>query len=128
MPKEWGGSNGYTTYSNTNILKLLKSNDAFVRKGKGVKIIKTKTKWKCYYLKSGRGKEKDGTSKVSKERHFTRYCYTQPQTSGNFEMNSFILDKYYTIIKAMTEAKYNAPLLLLKINSMLGLSIQTGAV
>ena len=38
--KRVGGSNGLTTYTNTNILKLLSTNDAFVRKGKGIKIIK----------------------------------------------------------------------------------------
>ena len=47
------GSNGITTYHNDNILKLLKSNSAFIRKGKEIKIVKRKNKWNCYYLSAG---------------------------------------------------------------------------
>ena len=126
--KRVGGSNGYTTYSNTNILKLLQTNDAFVRKGKGVKLIKTPTKWKCYYLKSGKVTINDTKSGISDKRHFTRYSYTQPQPSGNFEMNMFILNKYYELVEAMTIAKYNAPLLIKEINSLMSLRIQEKAV
>ena len=126
--KRSGGSNGTPTYSNTNILKLLKTSDAFVRKGKGIKLIKSKNKWKCYYLKSGKGKEKDGNSKVSSERNFTRYGYSQPQTSGNFEMNYTLMSKYFDVITSMTEAKYNSPHLIMSINNLLSIEIQTGAV
>ena len=35
-----GGSNVNTTYHNSVILSLLKSNNAFVRKGRGVKVVK----------------------------------------------------------------------------------------
>ena len=126
--KRVGGSNGYTTYNNTNILKLLKSNDAFVRKGKGVKLVKDRKKWKCYYLKAGKGKNEDGSSILKNEREFTRYMYSQPQPSGNFEMNEVILDKYYDVVEAMTIAKYNAPLLLKEINSIMSLCVQEKAV
>ena len=51
--KRKGGSNGKTTYDNGAILSLLKSNSAFVRKGKGVKIVKKETIWVCYYLAAG---------------------------------------------------------------------------
>ena len=126
--KRVGGSNGYTTYNNTNILKLLQTKDAFVRKGKAIKVVKKDTKWNCYYLKGGKGKEADGSSKIRTCREFTRYSYSQPQTSGNFEMNSYILDKYYDVIESMTIAKYNAPLIIKAINSLLDFDIQPGAV
>ena len=48
-----GGSNGLTTYSNCNILKLLHTDTAFIRKGKGVKVVKTMIKWNCYYIAAG---------------------------------------------------------------------------
>ena len=47
------GSNGETTYRNRNILKLLKSNSAFPRKGKGVKLVRRQNYWRCYYLAPG---------------------------------------------------------------------------
>ena len=57
-----------------NILKLLKTSDAFVCKGKGVKLLKSKNKWKCYYLKFGKGKEKDGSPKVSCRQPGSHQC------------------------------------------------------
>ena len=42
-----GGSNGSTSLSNTDILKLVATNGAFPRKGKGIKLIREKNHWKC---------------------------------------------------------------------------------
>ena len=39
------GSNEATTYDNYNILSLLKSESAFIRKCKGVKIVKKPHAW-----------------------------------------------------------------------------------
>ena len=126
--KRSGGSNGLTTLSNYNILKLLRTNDAFIRKGKGVKVIKKDKKWVCYYLKSGKGKDSDDNSKITDERSFTKYSYSQPQCSGNFEMNKEIMDKYMDVVTTMTEAKYNSSLLIKTIDSVFNFQIQEGAV
>ena len=48
-----GGSNGLPNFSTYNILRLLKSESAFVRKSKGVKVVKGKKKWHCFYISSG---------------------------------------------------------------------------
>ena len=48
-----GGSNGFTTYSNYNVLKLLKSKSAFIRKVKGVKLVKMPATWHCLYIIAG---------------------------------------------------------------------------
>ena len=47
------GSNGITSYSNHNSLKLLKSKSAFIRKDKGVNLVKNHTKNHCFYLAAG---------------------------------------------------------------------------
>ena len=46
-------SNGLIAYHKYNVLKLLKLNAAFIRKGKGVKIVKIPTKWNFYYITAG---------------------------------------------------------------------------
>ena len=48
-----GGSNGVSTFSNVVIFSLLKFNSTFVRKGRGVKVVKSDTDWSCYYLEAG---------------------------------------------------------------------------
>ena len=47
------GSNGKTTYSNSGILSLLKTDTAFARKGKAVKVVKLDNVWSCYYMAAG---------------------------------------------------------------------------
>ena len=112
----------------TNILNLFKTSDAFVHKGKGIKLIKCKNKWKCYYLKLGKGKEEGGSAKVSIERKFTKYGYSQPKSSGNFEMTYSLMNSYFDVITSMTEAQYNSPHLITSINTLLNMEIQTRAI
>ena len=73
-----GGSNGLTTYSNFNIIKLLSTDTAFSRKGKGVKVVKSRTKWNCYYIAAGG----HGKSEHMMERKVARWPYPQPQLGG----------------------------------------------
>jgi hypothetical protein len=112
-----GGSNGLTTFSNTDILRLIASNGAFPRKGKGVKIIKEKTQWKCYYL---------GVSK--KKNNIVSWNYQQPQRGGNFKMNKQLQQKYKDVTCAMTIAKYNSALLSVEFSKILQMEIQAKAV
>ena len=88
-----GGSNGHTTYANAAILSLLKSNTAFPRKGKGVKIVKRKNLWVCYYLAAGGV----GKSQHVEERKITSWEYSQPQRGGQFALNL----NYLTSIKIL---------------------------
>ena len=112
-----GGSNGVTTLSNNDILRLISTNGAFPRKGKGVKIIKEKTRWKCYYI---------GVRK--KKNNFVSWNYQQPQRGGNFKMNKELQQKYKDITSAMTIAKYNTALLAVQISKILLTKVQAKAV
>ena len=44
------GSNGLTILKTFNVLKILNVKTSFLRKGKSVKIMKTRTKWNFFYL------------------------------------------------------------------------------
>ena len=122
--KRSGGSNGLTTYCNYNILRLLKTNSAFVRKGKGIKIIKTPKKWICLYI-SGGGRKK---SNHVVERKVSMWDPVQPQVGGQFDMTDSYYKKYSVILKNMTEAKYNSALLLVEVGKKFGFSIQKWGV
>lgn len=121
--KRTGGSNGFTTYKNRDIVNLLSTNTAFPRKGKGVKVVKKDKKWVCYY--NGVRKKKDDTSSLPK---FVSWSYTQPQIGGNFEMQSEIIHEFHDVIFAMTEIKYNSACLIGKLNILLKTNIQQFAV
>ena len=85
-----GGSNGMTTYNNSGILSLLKTNSAFVRKGKGVKVVKGDTVWSCYYISAG------GIRKTEhlKDRAASCWSYPPPQRGGQFSLNIHYMTKY----------------------------------
>jgi len=101
------GSNGVTIYSNYGILRFLKTNSAFPRKGKGVKVVKRRTKWRCCYLAAGGG----GKCKCNVNRIVKSWQYSHPQSGGKFILNRCYLHKHYDVIKTMTIAKYNSALL-----------------
>ena len=107
-----GGSSGRTTYANGNILKLLRTNSAFPRRGKGVKVVKKDTTWKCYYLAS----EKKH-NQVKLDRNFKGYEYTQPVVGGQLELSAELFEKYDDVITTMTVAKYNTALLVSYLNA-----------
>ena len=119
-----GGSNGKTTYQNSAILSLLKSNTAFIRKGKGVKVVKKENVWVCYYLAAG------GISKSEHlfTRNVTSWKYSQPQKGGQFAMNLSYLTKYKGIVCNMTKVKYNSALLALEIGREFQSQIQEEAL
>ena len=119
-----GGSNGLPTFSNNNILKLLKSESTFIRKGKGVKLVKTAKKWKCYYISAG-GKKK---SQHVIDRKVSMWEIPQPRLGGQFDMTNEYFEEYYMLIRHMTEAKYNSALLLEVIGPKINIDIQSGAV
>ena len=119
-----GGSNGHTTYANAAILSLLKSNTAFPRKGKGVKIVRRKNLWVCYYLAAGGL----GKSKHIEERKVTSWKYSQPQRGGQFALNLNYLTKYQDIICNMTKIKYNSSLLAVEIGNMFKFKVQEEAI
>ena len=121
--KRTGGSNGFTSYSNRDIVNLLATNAAFPRKGKGVKVVKKDKKWICYY--HGVRKNKDGKTSLP---NFVSWSYTQPKIGGNFEMKGEIVDEFQDIIFAMTEIKYNSACLIDKLNTILNTTIQQLAV
>ena len=72
------GSNGLTTYANHNILALLKTKSAFIRKGKGVKLVKLPTAWHCFYISAGR----QSKSQHIIDRSVSSWKYVQPQLGG----------------------------------------------
>ena len=119
-----GGSNGETTYRNGAILSILKSNTTFVRKGKGVKIVKKDNVWVCYYLAAGGV----GKSVHSEDRNVTSWKYSQPQRGGHFAMNLSYLTKYEDIVCNMTKVKYNSALLALNIGKNYDFQIQEEAL
>ena len=119
-----GGSNGNPTFNNYDILSLLKSNQTFIRKGKGVKVVRAAKKWHCLYISAG-GKTK---SKHCFDRQVTQWVHVQPQLAGQFDMNDVFFRKYSSVVKAMTEVKYNSALLLVEISNYLDIKIQNGAV
>ena len=47
--KRTGGSGGKTEYS-PDLLKWMHSNKKIPRRSKGIKFVKTETKWLCYYI------------------------------------------------------------------------------
>ena len=104
-----GGSNGETTYDNFNILKFLNTNSAFIRRGKGVKLIKKRTTWNCYYISSGG----IGPSQHHVTRNPVCWKYSQPQQGGQVVLNDYLYKKYSFIFKAMTKAKYDTVKLIL---------------
>ena len=117
-------SNVFTTFSNYHILDLLTTNSALPRKGKGVKLVKRRTKWRCYYLAAGRCEN----SKTKSKRVVSSWQYSQPQSGGKFVLNQAYLDKYYGVIKSTTMAKYNSALLAKEIGKILKVTIQQHAV
>ena len=121
--KRTGGSNGFTSYNNRDIVNLLATNTAFPRKGKGVKVVKKDKKWTCYY--HGVRKKIDRRSSLP---NFVSWSYTQPKIGGNFEMKAEIIDEFQDIIFAMTEIKYNSACLIGKLNIILNTTIQQLAV
>ena len=118
-----GGSSGKTTYANSNILKLLKTNSAFPRKGKGIKVVKKDTTWKCYYLASKRKH-----NQVRYDRSFKSFEYTQPVIGGQLELSSHLLEEYEDVVSSMTTAKYNTAILMSHLNTIMTVYIQTEAV
>lgn len=92
------GSNGLTIYSNHNILKVLTSKSAFIRKGRRVKLVKTHTKWYCFYLAAG------GQGKVEhvNDRNIASCKYPQAQLGGHFGLTLEYFNKYFGIVKNMT--------------------------
>ena len=121
-----GGSNGLTSINNTDILQLISTNCAFPRKGKGVKVVRKRTKWKCYYVGVRKNKNED-TKGVNK--NFVSWNYQQPQRGGNFKLDPTLKEKYDDIISAMTIAKYNSALLSKRLSGMfLTMHIQDKAV
>lgn len=119
-----GGSNGLPTYSNYNILQLLKSESAFIRKGKGVKVVKGKNKWHCFYISSS-GKTK---STHMMERTVAKWDAVQPQLGGQFNITPSFFHAHSEIILNMTRAKYNTALLLPEISAQFNLMTQEGAI
>ena len=95
------GSNGNTSYTNFNILSLLKTKSAFIRKGRGVKLVKKEKVWNCYYLAAG------GVGK--REHMFNRvvsmWAYLTPRRGGQIQLNDEYLVKYFSVIKEMTVSK-----------------------
>ena len=119
-----GGSNGLPNFSTYNILRLLKSETAFVRKGKGVKVVKGKKKWHCFYISSG-GKSK---STHMLHRAVAKWDAVQPQLGGQFNVTTSFFKAHGDIIKNMTVAKYNTALLIPQVGKELSIVIQDGAI
>ena len=119
-----GGSNGLPTFSSYNILRLLKSETAFIRKGKGVKVVKGEKKWHCYYISSG-GKS---TSMHMVHRVAAKWDAVQPQLGGQFDVSPSFFEKHRDVITNMTIAKYNTALLIPEVNKKINVKIQDGAI
>ena len=118
-----GGSNGSTSLSNTDILKLVATNGAFPRKGKGVKLIREKNHWKCYYV----GVRKKSTTPEG-IKNVVSWKYQQPQTGGNFKLTKSLNTLYNDITSCMTIAKYNTACLAKQFEVYVSLKIQDKAV
>ena len=120
-----GGSNGFTTAANTDILNLLSTNKAFPRKGKGVKLIQKEKKWTCYYL--GVRESCDVTTSSSK-RKMVCWSYSQPRIGGNFDMTDTLANDYSDLFNSMTLAKYNSARLTVELDTLLHQNIQSLAI
>ena len=118
-----GGSGGLPTYSNDNVLNLLRCNSAFPRKGKGVKIVKCDKFWRCFYLESPKQH-----NEVKVDRKFVKFDYYQPKIGGQLDISSSLITKYQDVISSMTVAKYNTALLIYDLSFVLGIVIQREAV
>ena len=118
------GSNGKTSYNSFNILSLLKSNTAFIRKGRGVKVVKKDKVWNCYYLAAG-GVRK---SEHMYNRVVSMVAYSTPSRGGQFKLTDDYLQKYFSVIKEMTVGKYNSALLAKVVGEMYEIKTQQQAV
>ena len=113
-----------TTLSNYNILALLKTNNAFPRKGKGVKLVRGKKEWRCYYLATGRSNSKC----VFSERRVACWKYAHLHVGGQFKSTKAIYDKFPDVFESLTRSKYNAAIIVSELSKILNLDIQNTAV
>ena len=118
------GSNGLTTCGNYNIIKLLNTNTAFIRKVKGAKVSNTPTKWNYYYLAAGG----QGKSDHMQDRKVARWPYSQPQLGGQFDITNEYFDKFHIIVKNTKEVKYSSALLAVVLGGEYNIVIQYKAV
>ena len=93
------------------------SNKNFPRRSKGIKFVKTETKWLCYYI-GARGKSRKGVK-------WGGYC--QPRKGGSFFLPTDLIAKY-NCIQAFIKAKIDTALLLRDLKEDYGIMVQPKAV
>lgn len=112
-----GGSSG-TTQVNKAFFQFLGTPGNFPRKGKGVKLVRSKTRWDAFYVNT-----------TDKNRCAILYKgYTQPQPGGSFFLPHEMLATFPILRQFMTLKIYTAMILEKLNNGFKSKTIQPGAV